>query len=377
MYKRSVPLAIVLLIAILVVAMIPQPTTTTFVLKADKRFYPSEVTYANKTMPFEVGDVYGGYSYWTLSDGGVQGFDNINAYVTDCDAEEFEFFGFDEFVNHSYIYAETEFQLIYAPTATFDVVALGYFYQKTALNENNHWALAIACDETGFYLVHNTDDGNEPTNTSISAETFEEGTKYFISIENAGDGWTDIIIEETTYPYDFSYTGSIATGTYDAKSLYAGFGNTAYFHINVWTYNYYLTISDTILSFPSDGTGFYKIGAYIDEIYTHTFFDLDGVVNSSLDIDTTVSNITLLIECWLNSTTYGVSTVAEGANIIRHNVTVTNRNSTIVFAQSNFTYIVGSDYGDGLFLYQYSVLLDFTPRTGNIYTTVVTYEIYY
>ena len=117
--------------------------------------------------------------------------------------------------------------------------------------------------------------------------------------------------------------------------------------------------------------------ADIDEVFTQTLYDMDEGIDPILDIDTTVTNITLLIDCWLNSTTYGVSTLVEGQNIIRHSVTVTSTNNTVVFSQTNLTYVSGADYGDNVFLYQYSVQLDFTISYGNIYTVVVDYEIFY
>ena len=103
---------------------------------------------------------------------------------------------------------------------------------------------------------------------------------------------------------------------------------------------------------------------------------MDEGLNQILDIDETVTNITLLVDCWLNSTTYGISTIAEGRNIIRHNITVTSTNHTVVFSQTNLTYISGLDYGDNVFLYQYSVELDFVINYGNIYTVVLVYEIF-
>jgi len=330
-------------------------------------------------MPFEVGDIYGGYSYWTLSGGGTQGFDNIDSYVTDCDAGEFEFFGFDEFVNHSLIYAETNFEPIVGPTPTFDLVALGYFYQKTALDDCSHWALAVTLDESGFSLLYNTGNGNTPTNTSLAAypTPFDQADEFNISLGNAGNGLTDIYIYRTTYPAQLFYNGSIATGNYDAKSLYAGFGDSAYTSVNVWGKWKYLTIRDTILPVPSDGTGFDQIDAYVDEVFIQMLYAEDEGFNPILEIDETNTNITLIIGCWLNSTTYGVSTVAEGKGIIRHSITVTATNRTVVFSQTNLTYVQGVDYGDNLFLFQYSIELDFTIIYGNIYTVVLAYEIFF
>jgi len=342
-------------------------------------FSPSAVTYTNKTMTFESGDPYGGYSYWTLSGGGTQQHSEYY-YGMDCDGTptEFEFFGFDEFVNHSFISAETNFKPFAAPGSTFDHVPLAYFYQKTALDDHKHWAVAVTLDEVGFSLVYNTGNGNTPTNTTLCAYPlpFDGGDKFDISLENVGDGLTSVYIYRTTWPAELFYSGSIQTGNYDARVLYAGFGEIAYTGINVWGNWFYLTIWDTIIPTPSSGTGYNKIDAYVDEEFAQTLYDVDGGANPIVDIEETVTNITLLIDCSLNSTTYDISTVAEGKNIIRLNITVTSTNGTIVFSQNNLTYISGVDYSDDLFLYQYSVQLDFTPIYGNIYTVIVTYEVY-
>lgn len=379
---RIVAVVTIVLILLLSIASIPPAKARFVLIEPNKEFSPSEATYSNKTMPFEIGDVYGGYSYWTLAGGGSQGFDNIDSYVTDCDGtpSEFEFFGFDEFVNHSFIYAETNFYPITGSVPTFDLVALGYFYQKTALDDYKHWALAVTLDEVGFSLVHNTGNGNTPTNTTLVAypTPFDQGDKFDISLENAGDGETSVYINRTTTPVGLIYSGSIQTGNYDARSLYAGFGDIAYTSVNVWGRWEYLTIRDTILTISSGGTGFSKIDAYLDEEFAQTLYDLDEGSNPVLDIYATTTNITLLIDCWLNSTAFGISTIAEGKNIIRHNITVTATNGTVMFSQNNLTYVSGIDYGDNVFLYQYSIQLDVTPIIyGNIYTVLLTYEAFY
>lgn len=372
------------IVAVLMVILLGLGCTTIPQAKANSQFVlhngfsPAETTYTNKTMPFEIGDIYGGYSYWTLSGGGVQGFDSIDSYVTDCDAGEYEFFGFDEFVNHSIIYAETNFKPIVGPTPTLDIVALGYFYQKTALNVASHWALAITLDEVGFSLVYNTGNGNSPTNQTLVAypTPFDAADKFNISIANLGDT-TGISIYRTTYPEGSLYNGSVVTGSYDARSLYAGFGDIAYSSVNVWGLWDYLTIRDIIVDTPTNGYGFSTIDAYIDEEFTHTFYDVVSGYNSTLEIDSTVTNITLVIQCWLNGTLFDIDTVSDGVNKLRHNVTVTNSNSTVMFAQSNFTYCWGIDYMEGLFLYQYRVQLDFTVEMGQIYMAIISMEVFY
>lgn len=371
---------IVLILFVLLIASIPPAKARFVLIEPNKEFFPSAATYSNLTMPFDIGDVYGGYSYWTLAGGGSQGFDSIDDYITDCDGtpKEFEFFGFDEFVNHSFIYAETNFKPITGAGQTFDFVPLGYFYQKTALDDYKHWALAVTLDEVGFGFVYNTGNGNTPTNITLAAYPipFDQGDRFDISLENAGDGETSVYINRTTSPVGLIYNGSIQTGNYDARVLYAGFGDVAYTGVNVWGFWEYLTIRDTILTISSGGTGFSKIDAYLDEKFAQTLYDLDEGGIPVLDIYATTTNITLLVDCWLNSTAFGISTILDGENIIRHSITVTATNNTVVFSQTNLTYVSGIDYGDNVFLYQYSIQLGFTPILGNIYTVVLTYEIF-
>jgi len=370
-------LTVVFCVTLLLISL--RPTETQFVLVLqNEEFAPAVATYTNKTMPFEIGDIYGDYAYWTCSGGGLQGFDAINAYITDCDAGEFEFFGFDEFVNHNVIHIETLWEGIVAPTSTFDLVPLGYFYQKTDLDSATHWALAIVWDENGVIsLLYNSGNGNTPSNTTLTTEVFDSGDEYFISLDHLGQE-TSIYIYQTTYPEGLIYSGSVNTGEeYDASVLYAGFGNIAYYYVNVWSRSYYLMISDVTFTYPSGGIGFNRIDAYVDEVFTQTMFDMDGGANPVLAINATVTNITLLVSTWLNATTYGISTLAEGKNIIRHNVTVIGTNGTVVFSQSNLTYISGADYGENVFLYEYSVELIFTPVSGQVYTVTITYEIFY
>jgi hypothetical protein len=192
-----------------------------------------------------------------------------------------------------------------------------------------------------------------------------------------GDQTYVYIQDISSYPsYPVIYEGYKTTENYDATALYAGFGQYCSGDGNVYGLWDDLAIIDSEFTYPTDGTGFNKIDAYVDEVFTQTLYDIDGGANSVLDVDVSVTNITLLVSCWLNSTTYEISTIAEGKNIIRHNIMVSSTNGTIVFSQNNLTYISGANYGDNVFLYQYSVQLDFTP-IGHIYTATITYEVYF
>jgi len=344
----------------------------------NKGFSPSAVTYTNKTMHFQDGDPYEGYSYWTYDVGTTTNAPSSNKYAMDTDASgEYAYFGFDEFVDHSIVSAEVIFQTTLL-SGTYHFQPLAYFYQKTNLESNTRWALAIDWDSTGIDLYYNTGNGDTPTSVNLVGTAPSIGVNYKCILSNLGSQIYVYIQDISTYPtYPIIYEGYTTTsGPYDATSLYAGFGqySTGSGSIYGWRDNF--TIFDTVYTYPDDGTGFYTIGAYIDEVFTHTFYDVDEGTNSTLYIDTSVTNITLLVDCWLNGTTYGVSTVAEGSDIIRHNVNVSMPSNSSVFTQANFTYLFGVDYGDGLFLYRHSVQLDFTVIPSIIYTVVVDYEIF-
>ncbi len=89
-------------------------------------------------------------------------------------------------------------------------------------------------------------------------------------------------------------------------------------------------------------------------------------------------NASIKLRCWtiFNYTLTGAVSLADGQNLQKHNVTVTNA-GTLIFSQENFTYAVGQDLGDGIYRYGYDVVLNFLPISGLIYTVIVTYEVFY
>lgn len=341
-------------------------------------FTPSVATYTNKTIHFQDGDPYNGYSYWTYELGGsVQG-PSDNKYYMNTDTSGYaEYFGFDEFVNHSIVSA----QVIWKTTllvGTYHFQPLGYFYQKTALESTTHWALAIDWDSTGIDLVYNSGNGETPTVVNLVATAPSVSVNYNCTLSNLGDQTFVEIQDISTNPtYPIIYSGYITTESYDATALYAGFGQYSSGDGNMYGVSDDLRIYDSTFTYCPDGTGFSKIDAHIDEAFSQTLYDFEGEGDSIIEIDDTVTNITLLVDCWLNSTTFGISTLAEGKNIIRLNVTVTSVNSTVVFFQANLTYLASADYGESVFLYQYFVYLDFTIMYGEIYTAIITYEIFF
>lgn len=88
----------------------------------------------------------------------------------------------------------------------------------------------------------------------------------------------------------------------------------------------------------------------------------------------------LMVRAWLNSTLTGATGLADGQNYQRHRVVVTTPYDSSVFSQENFTYSSGSLYGgisSEIWMYDYTVILDFISIASTVYTVVVTYEVYY
>jgi hypothetical protein len=371
---RIVAVVTIALILFVLIAKPPQTEARVVLIDPNKAFSPSAVTYTNKTMHFQVGDPYEGYSYWEYEVSGTTQGPSDNEYYMGTNTNGYaEYFGFDEFVDHSVVRAQVEFRPD-TITGTYHFQPLGYFYQKTNLESNTRWALVIDWDSSGIDLYYNTGNGDTPTSINLDGTAPTIGVNYNITLSNLGDQ-TFVEIQDTGSE-SIIYSGYTTTESYDATSLYAGFGQYSSGSgaiTGVWDV---LSIFDSTFTYSENGTGFSRIDGYIDGVFAQTLYDMDEGFNRILEIAATVTNITLVIDCWLNSTTYGVSTIAEGKNIIRLNVTVTATNGTLVFSQANLTYISGFDYGDNVFLYQYSVQLDFTIISSNIYTVVLTYEIY-
>lgn len=126
----------------------------------------------------------------------------------------------------------------------------------------------------------------------------------------------------------------------------------------------------------------YGQGIHALEIFensTGSWVKVDGTYyyDESVDLEWNAS-VGIKIKCWtyFNNTLVGASDTNDGKNYQRHNVTVTNFGVT-VFNQQNFTYSNAYPEGDPMWYYVYEVILDFLPVAGEIYTAVISYEIFY
>lgn len=78
----------------------------------------------------------------------------------------------------------------------------------------------------------------------------------------------------------------------------------------------------------------------------------------------------------LNQTLVGAASLADGKNFLRVNVSVSNNLGSIVFSLDNMTYEGGHDYTT-YYQYWYVNILNFTPLSGELYSIIINYEVYY
>lgn len=370
----------VMILTMLVLVRSPIPTydDAQLIITPSKAFSLSTTpSYTNKTIHFQNGDPYEGYSYWTYEFSGTTQGQSDNQYYMNTDTSgDAEYFGFDEFVEHSVVSAESIFRTTLL-SGTYHFQPLGYFYQKTALESNTHWALVINWNATGLSLMYNTGNGDTPSRVDLVGTAPSTGINYQCTLSNLGNQTFVEVQDISTFPtYPIIYSGNITTPSYDATVLYAGFGQFSSGNGNIYGVYDDFRITDTTFTYPASGTGFSRIDAYVDTVFAQRIFDMDTGSDLILDVSAAATNITLIVDCWLNSTTANIATLAEGRNVIRQNVTVTAPNGSVVFSQANLTYVSAIDYGDNVFLYRYSVQLSFTLDYSTIYAVVLVYDLY-
>lgn len=77
-----------------------------------------------------------------------------------------------------------------------------------------------------------------------------------------------------------------------------------------------------------------------------------------------------------NQTHLGIESTSEGQKYLRHDVTVSYAYG-VVFSQQNFTYYDVTEFGEENYEYEYEVVLNFLPVSGEIYIVTINYEIYW
>ena len=133
-------------------------------------------------------------------------------------------------------------------------------------------------------------------------------------------------------------------------------------------------------AYPDEhGQGIYQITVY--ENSTGSWLQLGSVDPTVEPTESTTFNwtvslgIRLRLDTIYNNSLVGADNITDGENYHRYNVTVTSGVETI-FNQTGFTYF--NSWADGsLYLYSYTVILNFLPEQGQIYKATVTYEVFY
>ena len=132
-----------------------------------------------------------------------------------------------------------------------------------------------------------------------------------------------------------------------------------------------------MLRFYENSTGswvaapWYYVGGELDGL---PFYSLHPYDSYTLNWSAGVA-MKLRVYSTFNNTVIGADDEADGQNYQRHDVSVTSA-GVAVFNQSNFTYYDVTPDGD-YWAYEYEVVLNFLPVVGEIYTVVVTYEVYW
>ena len=134
--------------------------------------------------------------------------------------------------------------------------------------------------------------------------------------------------------------------------------------------------------YPDDyGQGIESI--YVAHNKSGSFVDFAGSPYSSGD-DTTIDlfsgggyHLRLIIYSYLNRSYMGLPEPwNQGHRYIQHDITVSNP-SAVVFSQQNFTYDAFGGTADPVEWYKHSIILDFVPIDGEIYTAVLFCEVFY
>jgi len=137
-----------------------------------------------------------------------------------------------------------------------------------------------------------------------------------------------------------------------------------------------------------DGFRFYEnsTGAWVAApYYTHyypdyheelgVFYYLDNDQDYTLNWSAGVG-MKIRIYTFLNSTLTGASDLADGENYFRHSISVAGTNGTVIFSQQNFTYYHSNNLTSPLYYYEYEVVLNFLPVMGEIYSAIISYDVY-
>ena len=125
------------------------------------------------------------------------------------------------------------------------------------------------------------------------------------------------------------------------------------------------------------GQGIYKIEVYENSTGSWIEATADVYPNATGVFEWNGSiAIKLKVFAAVNGSYTGIPSLGAGVYYVRHNVTVFDNLDTLVFSQQNFTY-VGSGSVGTMYYYYHTVVLNFLPDYGQVYTVTVIYEIFW
>lgn len=117
--------------------------------------------------------------------------------------------------------------------------------------------------------------------------------------------------------------------------------------------------------------------AYVKVYNGSQLLDTWDPSESTLMEISTDTNLTLSVAGYVNTDVLWIINFEDVKNYIRHSVIVSTPSNSSVFSKQNFTYTSGGGSGDPMFYYWYDVIIDAPFIEGEIYTVLITYEIYY
>lgn len=169
----------------------------------------------------------------------------------------------------------------------------------------------------------------------------------------------------------------LVASNYHSKIVFEELEQPVKFVLAEWDYPDQYGQGIYMLRFYENSTGswvaapWYYVGGELDGLpYYSLHSDDPYTLNWSAGVA-----MKLRVYSLFNQTLVGVESTSEGQRYLRHDVTVSDA-SGILFSQQNFTYYDVTEFGEENYQYEYEVVLNFLPVAGEIYTVVVTYEIF-
>lgn len=131
--------------------------------------------------------------------------------------------------------------------------------------------------------------------------------------------------------------------------------------------------------YPDDfGQGIERVIIYENSTGSWVFVQNYDYDDSQLTLEWAAGPaIKLRVYSWANGTLVGAGSANEAKNYFKHNVSVVDVHSAVMFEKQNFTYYDHFEEASPMWLYFYDVVIDFIPISGQTYYVTIFYEVYY